>query len=376
MKHGENGIPEGNFKEGAGCILETEVTPQLPTSGQILGELVKSLGIDHPKLQSKTARRYFSGRLDDRISESSRTEIISAIAETLVEQGVGTSTSGGDDTSSTLQALATILDSLAVKWDRFRAFLRPRTMSVFPSHLPDIRRSYARLASIDLALRIAAQMRLSGAHPTSLDFLDWVEIDRRGKYLDKLRTETGIPSRFKFSEDVHVDVNTVDEWVDHGSRPLGKNLRNIAKALTKDGNSDKRAQVLRELRRLYWASDLAVALGEYIGSDSVAEIVEHLKLYAALVYDSIEDHIEYEARPSALADLLSLGAESRISEPLLRALASTEINNEWREDPAGGGIELDKEGNRCKLSDSSGRSRCPDSGNRRWTSQGLGCKQT
>ena len=339
MKHGENGIPEGNFKEGAGCILETEVTPQLPTSGQILGELVKSLGIDHPKLQSKTARRYFSGRLDDRISESSRTEIISAIAETLVEQGVGTSTSGGDDTSSTLQALATILDSLAVKWDRFRAFLRPRTMSVFPSHLPDIRRSYARLASIDLALRIAAQMRLSGAHPTSLDFLDWVEIDRRGKYLDSMRSEAGIPSLWDFSGKVVVDNNTVEAWVYRGSRPSSKNLRNIAKALAKEGDSHERTRVLRELRRLYWASDVAEVLGKYIGAEAVTDIVDHLRGYATLMDDSIVGQIDAESRPAALADILALGAGSKFSEPLLNALASTETDDEWNRDILAAGAD-------------------------------------
>ena len=332
MKHGENGIPEGNFKEGAGCILETEVTPQLPTSGQILGELVKSLGIDHPKLQSKTARRYFSGRLDDRISESSRTEIISAIAETLVEQGVGTSTSGGDDTSSTLQALATILDSLAVKWDRFRAFLRPRTMSVFPSHLPDIRRSYARLASIDLALRIAAQMRLSGAHPTSLDFLDWVEIDRRGKYLDSMRSEAGIPSLWDFSGKVVVDNNTVEAWVYRGSRPSSKNLRNIAKALAKEGDSHERTRVLRELRRLYWASDIAVALAGYIATEVVTEIVQHLRNYATLVYDSLKVHLDTESHHAAFADILAHGAGSLYSEPVLSELAERESDSEWKED--------------------------------------------
>ena len=215
---------------------------------------------------------------------------------------MGTSTSGGDDTSSTLQALATILDSLAVKWDRFRAFLRPRTMSVFPSHLPDIRRSYARLASIDLALRIAAQMRLSGAHPTSLDFLDWVEIDRRGKYLDSMRSEAGIPSLWDFSGKVVVDNNTVEAWVYRGSRPSSKNLRNIAKALAKEGDSHERTRVLRELRRLYWASDIAVALGRLHRNRSRhRDSSDHLRNYATLVYDSLKVHLDTESHHCCLS---------------------------------------------------------------------------
>ena len=60
-----------------------EVTPDLPSCGQILWVLVRSLGINHRDLQSKTAQRYFSGSLENRVKESSRAEIIAAISETL-----------------------------------------------------------------------------------------------------------------------------------------------------------------------------------------------------------------------------------------------------------------------------------------------------
>ena len=332
MKHDGNEMSESYTSERADGNMEREVAPQLPTSGQILGELVRSLGIDHSKLRSKTASRYFSGHLEDRVKESSRTEIIKAIAETLVEQGVGTSTSDGDDTSSTVQALTIILDHHAVKWDRLRALLLPRMPRVFPSHLPDVWRSYARLAAIDLALRVAAQIRLSGAHPTSLDFLDWVEIDRRGKYLDSMRSEAGIPSLWDFSGKVVVNNNTVEAWVYRGSRPSSKNLKSIAKALAKEGDFHERIRVLRELRRLYWASDVAEVLGKYIGAEAVTDIVDHLRSYATLVDDSIVGQIDAESSPAALADILALGAGSKFSEPLLNALARTETDDEWNRD--------------------------------------------
>ena len=332
-------MTESNPSEVTDEVSEREVAPQVPTSGQILGQLVKSLGIDHPKLQSKTASRYFSGHLEDRVKESSRTEIIKAIAETLVEQGVGTSTIDGDDTSSIVQALSTILDHHAVKWDRLRSLLRPRTMRVFPSHLPDVWRSYARLAAIDLALRVAAQIRLSGSEPTALNFLDWVEIDRRGKYLDSMRSEAGIPSLWDFSGKVVVDNNTVEAWVYRGSRPSSKNLRNIAKALAKEGDFHERTRVLRELRRLYWASDVAEILGKYIGAEAVTDIVDHLRSYATLMDDSIVGQIDAESSPAALADILALGAGSKFSEPLLNALASTETDDEWNRDILAAGAD-------------------------------------
>ena len=332
MNHVGSEMSESKTSEGTDEVLEREVAPQLPTSGQILGQLVKTLGIEHPKLQSKTASRYFSGHLEDRVKESSRTEIIKAIAETLVEQGVGTSTSDGDDTSSTVQALTTILDHHAVKWDRLRSLLRPRMPRVFPSHLPNVWRSYARLAAVDLALRVAAQMRLSGSEPIALNFLDWVEIDRRGKYLDSMRSEAGIPSLWDFSGKVVVDNNTVEAWVYRGSRPSSKNLRNIAKALAKEGDSHERTRVLRELRRLYWASDVAEVLGKYIGAEAVTDIVDHLRNYATLMDDSLKVHLDTESHHAAFADILAHGAGSLYSEPVLSELAERESDSEWKED--------------------------------------------
>ena len=69
-------------------IRESEVVPGLPTSGQVLGALVKTLDINHRKLRSKTARRFFSGRLNNRVKESSRKEIIAAIAHSLADVGL------------------------------------------------------------------------------------------------------------------------------------------------------------------------------------------------------------------------------------------------------------------------------------------------
>ena len=326
-------MPESNSAKVRTKYWKEKLPRSCRPAARYWGELVKTLGIEHPKLQSKTASRYFSGHLEDRVKESSRTEIIKAIAETLVEQGVGTSTSDGDGASSTVQALTTILDHHAVNWDRLRSLLRPRMPRVFPSHLPNVWRSYARLAAIDLALRVAAQMRLSGSEPTALNFLDWVEIDRRGKYLDSMRSEAGIPSLWDFSGKVVVDNNTVEAWVYRGSRPSSKNLRNIAKALAKEGDSHERTRVLRELRRLYWASDIAVALAKLHRNRSRhRDSSDHLRNYATLVYDSIVGQIDAESRPAALADILALGAGSKFSEPLLNALASTETDDEWNRD--------------------------------------------
>ena len=173
-----------------GKRLESEVIPSLPTSGQILGALVKSLGISDPRLRSKTASRYFSGRLDNRVKECSRTEINEAISEALSGLGMAVGPKGHRGVPGS-QAVFETLQWHAVRWDRLRVFLQPRMARVFPRHLGTVWQAYARLAAIDLALRAAAQLHLSGGSPTVLDFLDWIGIEGRAAYLNERRNRAG-----------------------------------------------------------------------------------------------------------------------------------------------------------------------------------------
>ena len=64
-------------------MIEREVTPHLPTSGQIIGALVARLGLKEPSLQSRTARRYFAGRLEELVKDKTEDEIIGDVARAL-----------------------------------------------------------------------------------------------------------------------------------------------------------------------------------------------------------------------------------------------------------------------------------------------------
>ena len=132
-------------------VMEREVTPQLPTSGQILGVVVRSLGIGDPRLQSRTARRYFSGRLENLVKESSRAEIIGVISDALADVGLSETPQARRETSTYFPTLAAILDWQAVKWDHLRAFFRPRMMRVQSHHLASVWQTHVRLVAIDLA---------------------------------------------------------------------------------------------------------------------------------------------------------------------------------------------------------------------------------
>ncbi len=312
--------------------VKGEVTPELPPSGRILGVLVRSLGINHPGLQSKTAQRYFSGRLENRVKESSRAEVISAISETLVAS-VFVSTSSSEDNWSDSNRLAAVVDWHATNWDRFRAFLQPRLMRVYSDHLAPVWQVYLRLAAIDLAIRAAAHIHLSGATPDALEFLEWTGVSRRGEYLNRKRREAGV-SIYALAERSGVSENAVEAWLYDGARPSDNNLAAIAGSLTSSANPDEGNRLLGELRRLYWTSDVTGVLGEFIGAEAVDEIVRCLRRYASLLCGIIDDRIDAAARSGVLGSLATLGAHSEFSETLLNAIVPDEPDSEWREDIA------------------------------------------
>ena len=328
----EKGV-RSNSTGNAGGKPEREVTPKLPTSGQILGVLVRALGINHPELQSKTAQRYFSGRLEKRVKESSRERIIGAIAETLADSVIVSESVAGENPegSAASPALAEMLDWHAVNWDRLRAFLQPRMMRVYPSHLAPVWRAYVRLAAIDLTLRLAAHIHIAQASPDALEFLDWASVSRRGEYLNRKRSESGV-SLNDFAESADVSNNTVEAWLYHGARPSDDNLVSIAKALASDTDPGEADRLARELRQLYWTSDIAEILAGFIGAEAADEIAGRLRRYASLICDSIDDKIAEATRADVLGSLAALGTQSEFSPALLAVLVTHEPDGEWEED--------------------------------------------
>ena len=318
-------------KEREDHMTEREVTPRLPTSGQIIGALVTRLSIGYPVLQSRTARRYFSADPERLVKESSRAEIIEAMAEALTGFGFVASPQTREDNYELAPALASMLRWSADNWDLFRSFLRRRTMSVMPSHLPKVWEAYVRLAVIDLALRVAAHLHLAGSSPAALELLNWASVGARGDFLNRKRQQTPF-SLEDFAEKAGVNDNTVDDWMYHGVRPSNDNLTRIAEVLADHIEGSDTAGIVRELRALYWVSDIAALLAEHIGIEAVDEAVGRLRRYAKETYRIIDAQVPAKDRPESLAVLADLGVGARLAEPLRAALIEREPDAEWRED--------------------------------------------
>ena len=313
-------------------VASGEAVPGLPTSGQILGVLVRSLGIAHPHLGDKTAQRFFSGRLRDRVMESSRDRIIDAISENMAAALFASPAAVDDEEdASSPSGLSLLLKWHAATWDQTKAFLRPRVMRVYPENMARVWRAYVRLAAIDLALRAAAHLHIAGASPASLGFLEFASASRRGEYLNGKRASAGI-SLLDFAEAAGVVDNTAQAWLYDGARPSDGHLAGIALALVPDDNAEERNRLLRELRMLYWVSDVAEVLGGFIGMDAVDEITGRLQRYASRLYVAIDERMDAAVKPDVLGNLAAVGAHSEFSGGLLAALIPSEPDEEWQED--------------------------------------------
>ena len=313
-------------------VVNGEAVPGLPTSGQILGVLVRSLGITHPHLGDKTAQRFFSGRLRDRVMESSRARIIDAVSENMAAALFSNPTTGdGEEDASSPSGLSLLLEWHAAAWDQFRAFLRPRMLRVYPENMAWVWRAYVRLAAIDLSLRAAAHLHIAGASPAFLEFLEFASVARRGEYLNGKRAGAGIPLD-DFAEAAGVSDNAAQAWLYDGARQTDDHLADIASPLAPDVETEDRDRLLRELRRLCWVSDVAEALGGFIGTDEVDEIVGRLHRYAGRLYVVIDERMDAAVKPDVLGSLAAVGAHSEFSSGLLESLISGEPDEEWQED--------------------------------------------
>lgn len=312
-------------------MVEREVTPQLPTSGQIIGAVVTRLGLKEPSLQSRTARRYFAGRLEELVKDQTEDEIIRDVARALSNAGFVAPPQNLETGHSLAQGIGALLRWHANHWDQLRSFLRPRMPRVMPSHLSSVWAAYVRLTVIDLAIRFAAHLHLAGSSPSALELLDWTTRSARGSYLNRIRSQAGL-SLERLAENLNVADHTVDAWMYKGARPSDDNIKKIGEQLSARGGLPDAQVLVRDLRALYWLSDVVDLLAEHIGDEAVETAIGRLHRYAAETHQVIDGQVPCEERLTVLPGLVELGVNCRHAKPLLSALIDQESDPEWRED--------------------------------------------
>lgn len=325
---GQETLPPKEPTEERSKVFERDEKPSLPTSGQILGALVKRMGLNGNALDTKTAQRYFSGK---RVKDTSREKVLGGAAKAFMEFGLIPKFPSDSKVDVSLRLAESTLRWHAAMWDSIRSYLRSRMTPVQPSHLGLVWTAYLRLATIDIALRVAAALRSAGAAPETLQTLDWLDRTRRGQFLNQLRLARGL-SLEQLAEQVGVSNNTVDAWTYHGARPSDQNLVALAKALVLHGNSSQQVHLLAELRRFFWASDLLELLNEHLDPEVVEALFGRFRSYTELAFAVIDRVKLHQAESEDIIALAFLGSSAPIGGVLLAELATQETDEEWRKD--------------------------------------------
>lgn len=318
-------------------MQESDVKPNLPTSGQVLGVLVKKLGIHDSILRSRTAQRYFSGNISAIVKDSSRKEIIESIASVFIRVGLIPDRQEAIGREQTFESIAAVIESHASAWDTVRSFLRPRVFPVGRENLSVIWSAYVRLAVIDLSLRCAAYLRLTSSSFPATDTFDCLHPTKRGRYLNRKRSDSGLTLQ-DLADEVGVSENTIDAWMYQNVRPSDDHLIQIAAAFARCSDEYDCDALMAELRRFYWASDIVALIDEYIGPERTVDVVQHIHKYTALACSLIDDGSAGVVEASHLIDLLHYGVHVDLARRILSELMNRESDDEWKEDLKWAGV--------------------------------------
>ena len=199
------------------------------------------------------------------VKDETEDEIIRDVARALSNVGLVPPRQDLETEATLAQGIGALLRWHANHWDQLRSFLRPRMPRVMPSHLSSVWAAYVRLTVIDLAIRLAAHLHLTGSSPSALELLDWTTRTARGSYLNQKRIQAGL-SLERLAEKLNVDDHTVDAWMYQGARPSDDNIVKIGEQLGSRGGLPDTQILVRDLRALYWLSDVVDLLAEHISA--------------------------------------------------------------------------------------------------------------
>ncbi len=323
-----------------------DVAPVPPTSGQVIGAIVRRLGIKEPALSTKNAQRYFRGAGGGAgLKDSSLEEIFRALARVLIETGLIPAAQEAGDAA--IERVIFALKFNVRGWDEFVAKMRRRAGIVDRANLPVVWAAYIRLAAIDIAVRIGAGMRVLDIPLGDLESMEYLDRSKRGALLNWMRRDVKRDQKANqdslsyelltvegFVEATGVDKNTVAGWLYDGARPSDANLKTIASAMAKVIGREYERFMLGRLRQFYWLSDMVELVQSIIGTEQTNEIVAHLRRYSELSFHGLGKISREPDSTKALMDLVLSGTGIPLGKLLVQYIAKQEEDPEWKLDLA------------------------------------------
>ena len=303
---------------------------KLPTSGQVLGEIIRTLNISSDILDSRTARRLFEG---GDLTETRKFEIINDLAKILVKSGILPKI---DITLLDLPGEDWKLISLAIAlqakmWDEISGQMRSSPLNGIDRKLAQL--PYLRLVTIDFSIRLVGILRLAGF--TRLDCTEfiWFKEKSFGLLLKRLQFESGL-TRDEIALAVEVTDNTVDSWLDGKSYPTETNILRLAGTLSKGKSAIYEETLLTQLRRNYTFCKVGDLLADAVGRENAVDLANHLLTYTHKTLIGLEKYSHLAPRDAVVANvsLLVFGSQFISAQDLTTPLWRQETDPVWRAD--------------------------------------------
>ncbi len=312
--------------------LEPQFTelPLPPTAGQILGFVIKHFGGLKPPFDGKQHQRFFSGRDDYKVPLETKNDIISDVAEWIVEIGLlPRDRSSPDD--RIFRAVLFSLHAHISDWEWWRHHVFDNRVYVPEDVIEATWVSYVRAATIELALRIAAGMIMARLPNNRAGLIRYVAEARPGNFIKDLQKDAGI-TRNQLTAEMDRAPTTIDNWLDQDSRPRDDALRELAAVVAKRLGGWQASIIEGDLRRLYLLDDIAELLSQFVGSDVVSECLERLHRYVGHSYDYLIAEVLSGQDTDIIGSILLSGTSSPAARHVLDALARTETDEAWVKD--------------------------------------------
>ena len=320
-----------------------DIEPIPPTSGVIIGAVIRRLGIAERELSSKNAQRYFAGASGTGLKDSSFGELMLGVASVLVEVGVIPGAREFPDAALKKVSRAVLFNVRG--WDEFVAGMRNKTGLIDRANLAAVWTTYIRLVTIDVAVRIGAGMRVTDTPLSDLESLEYLGRTKRGDLLNWIRRDVKDKQKNDehtrdhevftvegFAEAARVPRSTAEDWLYHGARPSDGHLKTIAEAIGNAIGSEWEQQILSRLRQFYWLSGLAELIQEIIGAEQLAELVGRLRKYSELSSVALGNLSREVDDTKELMDIVFSGTGLEAGAAIAYGISLQEQDPEWRLD--------------------------------------------
>ena len=315
-------------------MKQTQELYHLPLSGQIIGEVFNALRIPYPTHLRKEMQRYFRG---ERVHDDTREEILFILVDVLLKDGILPYPHVFELAFTChwglRKQLVRGIREYAERWDSTCAKLR--YWAIPHSRKEDLLVSCLRLATIDMALRLASFRYLSKLPLPEQAIPLWAKRGGNTTFLKRLKEQCADkPSNAELADAVGVaNDKTKAGWFYKGRRLSRAHMQALAGALIARIPGTNEHDLLAEMNRHYALAALCEKLASRIGWDKVMELVGALYHQAT----RIQRFFEQETKPveenySHFLLHFILGAGRSFQALWLQYLWDTENDPEWKQD--------------------------------------------